>query len=81
MKTAINISNPLYEEACRVARDEHTTVKALVEEGLRHTLAEHKKRIPFTLRCASFKGRGLQPEFADASWERIRGAVFKGRGG
>ncbi len=81
MKTTIDLSNPLYEEARRVARDENTTVKALVEEGLRHALAEHKKRVPFTLRRASFKGKGLQQEFADASWERIRGAVFEGRGG
>ena len=64
-----------------MAKEEHTTVKALVEEGLRRTLAEHKQRVPFTLRRVTFKGKGLQQEFSDASWEDIRSAVFKGRGG
>lgn len=81
MKTTIDISDPLYEDVRRVAKEEKTTVKALVEEGLRRTVAEHKRRTPFTLRRATFTGRGLQQEFADTSWERIRGAAFEGRGG
>ena len=81
MKTTIDISTDLYDEVRRVAQEESTTVKALVEEGLRNTLAEHKRRAPFTLRNASFKGNGLQPEFSGASWDQIRNAVYEGRGG
>lgn len=80
MKTTIDISNALYDEVRRVAQEEGTTVKALVEEGLRHTLTEHQRRVPFTLRDASFKGNGLQPEFAGASWDQIRNSTYEGRG-
>lgn len=81
MKTTIDISNALYEEVRRVAQEEGTTVRALVEEGLRHTLAEHRRRVPFTLRNATFKGNGLRPEFAGPSWDQIRNSVYEGRGG
>lgn len=81
MKTTIDISDSLYEEVRRVAHAENTTVKALVEEGLRQTLAEHRRREPFTLRNATFKGDGLNPAFAGASWDQVRGAVYEGRGG
>jgi hypothetical protein len=81
MKTTMDISSALYEEARRVAREERTTLKALFEEGLRRALADHTHHAPFKLREASFKGKGLQPEFADGSWEQIRNAAYKGRGG
>jgi len=81
MKTTIDISTALYEDVRRVAQEENTTVKALVEEGLRHTLAKHRRRVPFTLRKATFKGNGLQPEFAGASWDQIRHSAYEGRGG
>ncbi len=63
-----------------MAAKEHTTVKALVEEGLRRVMAERESRKPFTLRRASFKGNELQPEMADASWRQIRDATCEGRG-
>jgi hypothetical protein len=81
MKTTIDISTALYEEVRHVAQEEDTTVKALVEEGLRRTLAEHKRRVPFTLRTVTFNGNGLQPEFSSASWDQIRSAAYEGRGG
>ena len=81
MMTTIDISTDLYNEVRRVAHEESTTVKALVEEGLRHTLEKHKRRGPFTLRNAAFKGDGLQPEFSGASWDQIRNAAYEGRGG
>ncbi len=81
MKTTIDISDALYKEARRVAHDECTTVKALVEEGLRRALTEHKQCDPFKLRKATFKGKGLRSDFSGASWEQIRGAAYEGRGG
>lgn len=81
MKTTIEIPNSLLEEAKKVASREGTTVRALVETGLRHVLSERKKRGVFRLRKASFKGKGLQPGVADASWERITEMAYEGRGG
>ncbi len=81
MKTTIEIPYSLLEEARKLASQEGTTVRALVETGLRRVLAERKKRGTFKLRNASFKGNGLQPGVADASWERIREIAYVGRGG
>ncbi|MFZ2089786.1 MAG: type II toxin-antitoxin system VapB family antitoxin [Desulfobaccales bacterium] len=81
MKTTIDIANNLLEEARQQAAREGKTMKALVEEGLRKVLAERRRVGQFQLRQATFKGEGLQPEAAGASWERLRELAYGGRGG
>jgi hypothetical protein len=81
MKTTIQIPDSLFEEARKVARRDGTTLKTLVEQGLRRVIAERRKRAKFRLRRASFKGEGLQPHLAGASWEQIRDLSYEGRGG
>lgn len=81
MKTTIEIADSLLDHAKRVAADEGTTVRALVEQGLRTVLAERGKRAAFRLRKASFKGKGLQPGVQDMPWEHIRALAYEGRGG
>ncbi len=81
MKTTIEISDSLLDEAKRLAAKEGTTVRAYVEQGLRRIVAERKSRGVFRLRKATFKGKGLQPGVQDATWERIRETIYKGRGG
>jgi Bacterial antitoxin of type II TA system, VapB len=81
MKTTIEISDPLLEQAKRVAVREGTTVRALVEQGLRTVLAERRNRGAFRLRKASFKGKGLQPEVRGLPWDRIRELAYEGHGG
>ena len=80
MKTTIQIPDSLFEEARQLAEREQTTLKALVEQGLRRTLAERKRRSAFNLRKATFKGKGLQAEVAGASWEQLRDLSYEGRG-
>lgn len=80
MKTTVEIPDSLLDEARRVASREGRTVRALVEEGLRRVLAERKRTRVFRLRKATFKGKGLQPHVAGASWEQIRDTAYKGRG-
>ncbi|MGH8908124.1 MAG: DUF2191 domain-containing protein [Egibacteraceae bacterium] len=80
MKTTVELSPALLDEAKRIAREEGTTLRALIEAGLRSELARRQQPQPFALRDASFHGRGLQPEFADGGWERIRDAIYEGRG-
>jgi Bacterial antitoxin of type II TA system, VapB len=77
MKTTIEISNSLLEEARKLAAREGTTVRALVEQGLRQVVAERKSRGVFKLRNASFKGHGLQTGFTGATWEQIREAIYE----
>lgn len=82
MKTTIEISDSLFEEARRVAHRERTTMKALVEEGLRQILAGHAAgHGGFRLRKATFKGKGLQPGLDEATWDAIRDKSYEGRGG
>jgi len=72
MKTTIRISDSLFKEARRIAARDRTTLKALVEEGLRRVIEERTRPSTFRLKKASFKGQGLHPDVAGASWETIR---------
>ena len=82
MKTTIEIADSLLKEAKKRAARERTTVRALVESGLRQVLAQKKSRGgSFQLRDATFKGKGLAPGVGSESWERIREIAYEGRGG
>jgi len=78
MKTTVEIADSLLEEAKVIASHEDTTLRKLIEDGLRRELAERKQRRKFHLRRASFKGKGMQPGVA--SWDRIRDLAYEGRG-
>jgi hypothetical protein len=72
MKTTLDISDPLLRDARKMAAREGTTLRALVEQGLRQVVAAKKKGgAGFRLRNVTFRGNGLRPELQDASWERI----------
>lgn len=79
MKTTIEIADGLLRQAKALARREGTTVRALVEAGLRAVLREERARPRFVLRDASFGGKGLRPEFEER-WDEIRDAIYEGRG-
>jgi hypothetical protein len=80
MKTTIEIADKLLEQAKRVAARDRTTVRALVERGLRRELTYRAQAKPFRLRKASIKGRGLQEGVRGLSWERLRAMAYEGRG-
>jgi len=77
VKTTIEIADAIFERAKTLAAREGTTVRALVEDGLRQVL--RSRREAQRLRDASVDGQGLQPEFQDARWDRIRDALYEGR--
>lgn len=81
MKTTLDISDPLLREARKIATRDRTTLRELVEEGLRKIVAERKAGRSFKLRLVTFKGDGLVPELRDADWEKIRDLAYEGRGG
>lgn len=80
MKTTVEISDALLREARQTATREGVTLRALIERGLRRVIGETEGGRRFKLRRASFGGNGRQPEFAEASWERVRDAVYRDRG-
>jgi len=81
-KTTIELPESLLAEAKELAAREGTTLRALVESGLRLVVGRERRRGElFRLKDASVDGNGLQPEFRDATWEQIRDAAYEGRGG
>jgi hypothetical protein len=80
MKTTVEISDQLLQSAKRMAAEEGTTVRALIEEGLRRVTQERAKKPKFRLRRVSFRGNGLHPEVQEGSWEPIRDLIYEGRG-
>ena len=81
MKTTIELSDALLGGARQLAARDGVTLRALVERGLRHVLAETKPRPAFRLRRASFNGTGLRAELSGASWDKFRDLAYEDRGG
>ena len=67
----------MVQEAARTG----TTIRALVEEGLRQVLKSRRgAAIRFTLRKTAFRGRGLRPELREGGWAAIRDRAYEGHG-
>lgn len=80
MKTTIEIADALLEAARRRAERDGGTLRALVEEGLRRVLRDTRGGGKPQLRRATFRGEGTHPDVKEGSWERIREAIYEGRG-
>lgn len=81
MKTTVEIADPLFLEAKEVASREGTTLRELIEAGLRKAIDERRGESGFRLGRVSFKGRGLQPHVREGDWEALREMAYEGRGG
>ena len=81
MKTTVEITDDLLVKAKALAAKNRTTLKNLIEEGLRQVFKNEQSSTDFELPDARVDGDGLQPEFQDSSWEQIRAAIYEGRGG
>ena len=80
MKTTVEIPEGLLREAKRVALREKTTVRALIERGLRAVVEGRRTAIPFVLRSAAFDGDGLVAGRSLRDWEAIRDLSYSERG-
>lgn len=78
VKTTVELPDSLLEEAKRLAAKQGTTLKQLMEMGLRHVIATQKPDKPFRLRKCSVGGEGL---VEDLDWPQIRERIYEGRGG
>lgn len=79
MKTTVEISDAVLSAARALAKREHTTVKALIERGLRHELAEAERIQDFKLRRACFSGNGLRKDSQGLEWDRLRDLAYEDR--
>jgi len=80
MKTTVELPDSLLRQAKRVAVKNRTTVKALIEQGLRAAIAERTRGTGFTLRQAAFRGDGLVAGRSLQDWASIRDLVYTERG-
>jgi len=80
MKTTIEIADDLFQRVQRVARQERTTFRSLTEQGLRLVLKERQVKLKNLPPLLTVRGHGLADEFKNASWDRIRDAVYRGHG-
>ncbi len=80
MKTTMDLSDNLLRRAKELARKERLSLKELTEEGLALVLDARQRRKPRKVRPVVVGGKGLAPEYREASWSRIREAIYRGRG-
>ena len=72
MKTTIEMSDPLFKSAKELAQRSQTTLRALIEEGLRRVISDSqvKAKSAFKLQKASVGGKAvLMPE--PALWQQL----------
>jgi hypothetical protein len=80
MKTTVELSDSLLRQVKQIAAKDGTTVKALIERGLRLVVADRKRRRDFALRRAAFRGDGLVAGRSLQDWAAIRELVYAERG-
>ena len=82
MKTTIDLPDDLLERGKAAAAKDQTTLKALIEEGLRWVLSKRREKTErFVLRDSAVSGEGVQEGLSEGDWGRIRELIYKGRGG
>ena len=78
MKTTVEISDALFQQAKSVAAEKGISFRELVESGLRQVLSEARPKKKFKLRDLSFQGDGLAP---GTTWEDIVNKAYEERSG
>jgi hypothetical protein len=74
MKTTIEIADSLLLRAKARAREKRITLRSLIEESLAASLDQPEPTV--RVKPVTFRGQGLHHEFADASWDKIREAIY-----
>jgi hypothetical protein len=81
IKTTIDIPEPLLDQARAEARARGTTLRELVNDGLRALLAAHDAEGPYRYEPVIFDGElGVAPGVDLANWDEIRALIYE-RGG
>ena len=80
MKTTVELPDALLRDAKRLALRERTTVRALIERGLRAVVSGQRQAGRFELRRASYRGDGLVAGRSLADWDAIRDLAYSERG-
>jgi hypothetical protein len=76
VKTALDPSDHLLARTKALAKKRGTTLRSVAEEGLKRVLDADESAPKPELKPATFKGRGLSPEFREAPWKDIRDTAY-----
>ena len=80
MKTTVEINDVLLREVKRLALRERTTLRSLMEQGLRLIVSKRNPGGRFALREASVGGDGLARGVSLRDWDAVRDAIYSERG-
>lgn len=75
MKTTVEIAEDLFARTREVAQREGTTLRALIEEGLRVVLAQREQKSSYQWPDLSVGGEGLTPGVEEGAWEPLRDQI------
>jgi len=78
MKTTVEIADPLLEQAKAEARRRGTTLRSLIEEGLRRVIAEPTIDAYELLDC-SVSGDGPTDLWLNGTWDDKLEMIYEGR--
>ena len=76
MKTTIEIPDELLECSRMTAQREGSTLRALMEEGLRLVLKLRMHQRTGEVQFPIYGGSGLTEEFRGAGWDRIQDEIY-----
>lgn len=79
MRITIDIADALLDAAMDAAAKDGTTLRALVEQGLRQVLDARRNAAPFRLRDAAVNGEGLRPAAQELGWDALRDLSYGDR--
>ncbi len=77
MKTTVDIADSVLLRAKALAEASGTTLRRLIEEGLRKLLEEAEASQTREIEWVTFSGEGLHAEFRDKDWAGIRDAIYR----
>lgn len=82
MKTTVDIADPLFRQAKVEAEKNGSTLRNLIEDGLRAVLEKRRtvSAKPFRLGELPAHGGGLKPDFQYANWEGMLEESYRDRG-
>ena len=78
MKTTVEIADPLFAEAKAEARRRGTTVRALIEDGLRRVIADPLPA-SYVLADCSYGTGGPTNAWLGATWDEKLEVIYEGR--
>lgn len=79
MKTTVEIQDSLLEEVRRLADSRTTTLRSLIEQGLRWVVQQDATTKRYQLPDCSFTGDGFRPNFVNGDWAALRAAIYGDR--